>query len=301
MPPNSASVRSAIALADSGSETSTRHGERGAAVGVICLGDLLGALGVDVGDHHRRALAGQRLGVRLADAAAGSGDDGHLVLELISVQCSPVPLCLIRCCGNGFGFQVLLETGHAHLAADAGLLVAAERHVGRVPDAAVDVDRAGADPRRPRPPPARGRRRTPCPTGRMASRWRCAPRRRRRRGRSPSAPGRRSPRGRPGRRCQAGDHGRLDEEAGVPVGRTASAAGERAALLDRRVEVALRPGRAAAPKSADRRWFPGRSDRRASSARHGAGRRLDRLVVAGARHHQPGGDGAALPGVHATP
>ena len=50
-----------------------------------------GALGVDVGDHDGRALAGQRLGVRLTDAAAGAGDDGHLLLELISVQSHLVP------------------------------------------------------------------------------------------------------------------------------------------------------------------------------------------------------------------
>ena len=50
-------------------------------------------------------------------------------------------------CGNGFGFEVLLETGQPHLPAVAGLLVSAERHVRGVPDAAVDVDGADAQPR----------------------------------------------------------------------------------------------------------------------------------------------------------
>jgi hypothetical protein len=47
-----------------------RHGQRGAALTVDPVGDLLGAVDVDVGDHHGRALAGERLGVGLADAAA---------------------------------------------------------------------------------------------------------------------------------------------------------------------------------------------------------------------------------------
>ena len=86
MPPNSDSVCAAISLAESGSETSTAHRKRVAALALDPVGDLLRALGVDVGDHDRRALAGQRLGVGLADAAAGAGDDRDLVLELISIQ-----------------------------------------------------------------------------------------------------------------------------------------------------------------------------------------------------------------------
>src|SRR5436305_1994960 len=48
--------------------------------------------------------------------------------------------------GNGLGLEVLLETVDAVLPPDAALLVAAERHVRAVGAAAVDVDRAGADP-----------------------------------------------------------------------------------------------------------------------------------------------------------
>src|SRR5699024_6412786 len=48
--------------------------------------------------------------------------------------------------GHGLDLEVLLEALAAHLAADAGLLVAAERDVGAVPLAAVDAERAGADP-----------------------------------------------------------------------------------------------------------------------------------------------------------
>ena len=75
MPPNSDSVWSAISLADVGVGHVDRNADRGAAVGHDLLGDLLRALDVDVGDDDRRALTGQRLGVRLADAATGSGDD----------------------------------------------------------------------------------------------------------------------------------------------------------------------------------------------------------------------------------
>src|SRR5699024_1562662 len=48
--------------------------------------------------------------------------------------------------GHGLDLEVLLEALAAHLAADAGLLVAAARDVGAVPLAAVDAERAGADP-----------------------------------------------------------------------------------------------------------------------------------------------------------
>ena len=70
------------------------HGERVAALALDAVGDLLRALGVDVGDDHGRALAGQRLGVRLADTAAGSGDDRHLLLELITVKTHRRPSAL---------------------------------------------------------------------------------------------------------------------------------------------------------------------------------------------------------------
>src|SRR5699024_7254178 len=48
--------------------------------------------------------------------------------------------------GDGLDLEIFLEARAAHLAADAGLLVAAEGHVGAVPLAAVDAERAGADP-----------------------------------------------------------------------------------------------------------------------------------------------------------
>ena len=46
---------------------------------------------------------------------------------------------------EGLGLQELLESGDAHLAADAGLLVAAERAVGPEVVAAVDGEGAGPD------------------------------------------------------------------------------------------------------------------------------------------------------------
>src|SRR5918998_1039266 len=63
-------------------------------------------------------------------------------------RCMKSPRCELvpsRRIGDELGFEILLEAGDAHLAADAGLLVAAERCVRRVPDAAVDPERAGAD------------------------------------------------------------------------------------------------------------------------------------------------------------
>ena len=86
MPPNSESVCAAISLAESGSRDVDPHRQRVATLALDAVGDLLRALGVDVGDDDGGALAGQRLGVRLADAATGTGDDRHLVLELISVH-----------------------------------------------------------------------------------------------------------------------------------------------------------------------------------------------------------------------
>ena len=52
-----------------------------AAVGDDLLGHPFGRLGIDIGDDNRGALTGQRLGVRLTDAATGTGDDGDFVLE----------------------------------------------------------------------------------------------------------------------------------------------------------------------------------------------------------------------------
>ena len=50
-----------------------------------------GLLDVWTGDHHRGALAGECLGVGLADAAARAGDDGHLLVELSHAVSFPWP------------------------------------------------------------------------------------------------------------------------------------------------------------------------------------------------------------------
>ena len=86
MPPNSRERLRGHLLGRVGIGYVDPHGERVAAFALDAVGDLLGALGVDVGDDDGRTLAGERLRVRLADTAAGAGDDRHLLLELITVE-----------------------------------------------------------------------------------------------------------------------------------------------------------------------------------------------------------------------
>ena len=50
---------------------------------------LGGALGVDVGAHHGGAGAGQHLGGGAADAAPGSGDQGHAAGQIERVSHAP--------------------------------------------------------------------------------------------------------------------------------------------------------------------------------------------------------------------
>src|SRR5690242_18727011 len=62
---------------------------------------------------------------------------------LLSMIRDEVACCLFLRGGDQLGLEVLLESGHTEFAADAGLLVAAERGVGAVPDAAVDAEGSG--------------------------------------------------------------------------------------------------------------------------------------------------------------
>ena len=60
-----------------------QHGADGLEAGFLQAGDSLAhGVGVDVGDHDARAFARQRQGRGVADAAAGSGDDGDFAGEL---------------------------------------------------------------------------------------------------------------------------------------------------------------------------------------------------------------------------
>ena len=86
MPPNSESVCAAISLADSGSETSTRSASALPPSPLMPSATFCAPSVLMSRDDDGRALTSQRLGVRLADAATGTGDDGHLVLELVSIQ-----------------------------------------------------------------------------------------------------------------------------------------------------------------------------------------------------------------------
>src|SRR5699024_6855004 len=116
----------------------------------------LAALGRHVGHHDLRALSRECLGVLLADAAGCAGHDRGPPVETSHVAAPPTssPVVGWVCCacrasglgGRRLDLEVLLESLPAPLAADAGLLVAAERAFGAVPLAAVDAERPGADP-----------------------------------------------------------------------------------------------------------------------------------------------------------
>src|SRR5205807_9269970 len=57
------------------------HRHRRGAGGGDGVGGVLGVALVDLGDDHRAALGGQRLGVGPAEPLAGAGDDGDLPVE----------------------------------------------------------------------------------------------------------------------------------------------------------------------------------------------------------------------------
>src|SRR6516225_5193767 len=148
---------------------------------------------------------------------------------------------LVNRCRNSLGFQILLETGQTHLATVSGLLVSAERRIGRIPNAAIDIDCARADSRGSSLRSVRvgteyGARQ---PVRRVVGDAHgvvVAVVRYHRQDRAEDLLARAAsvvahPR----------DHGGLDEETDFPVGRPAAAAGERPALGDRRVEIALHP------------------------------------------------------------
>src|SRR5277367_6984292 len=127
-------------------------------------------------------------------------------------------------CGNGLDLQVLFETGETHLAADAGLLVPTEGRVRGVPDAAVDVDGAYPHSRRE----LGSSLRISTEHGARQPIWRVV-------GDTKGVGvtvmgdhGKHRPEdllaGGSGVVVQSGDDGGLDEEPGVPVGRSAAAA-----------------------------------------------------------------------------
>src|SRR3984957_2721361 len=144
-------------------------------------------------------------------------------------------------CRNGFDFQVLLETCETHLASVARLLVTAEGRVGRVPDAAVDVD--GSHPQARREAGRALRVGAEHSAGQPI--WRVVGDTK---GVGVTVVGDHSEHrpedllpGGSGVVVQSGDDSGLDEEPAVPVGRSAAAARERPALRYRQVEVALHP------------------------------------------------------------
>jgi hypothetical protein len=63
------------------------HGD-GQRVGQLA-GHPAGAVGVDVGDHHPRALAGQSDGRRLAQSGRAAGHEDHLAREPLTHDCHP--------------------------------------------------------------------------------------------------------------------------------------------------------------------------------------------------------------------
>src|SRR6478752_6942666 len=148
-------------------------------------------------------------------------------------------MCLGRDGRDEFGFQVFLEAGHTHFAADPGLLVATEGRVRRVPDAAVDVDGADPQPRRHRLGAvvvAAEHRARQAVRGIIGDAYRVVVAvvgdHRQYRAEDLLARYLR-------RVVQSGNDGRFDEETGVQVGRAPAAAGEAAALGDRGVQITL--------------------------------------------------------------
>src|ERR1700757_3390023 len=158
MPPNSASVRSAMALADAGSETSTGMASAVPPSATICLATRSPASALM---SATTAAAPSR-----ASASAYAWPMPPAEPVTIGTLLSNCPMLFLPCrmwtyCtlfaemgvttprsalyrfGDDLGLQVLFEARYTHLAAHARLFVAAERHVARVPDAAVDVDRPG--------------------------------------------------------------------------------------------------------------------------------------------------------------
>ena len=211
---------------------------------------LLGRLAIDVGDADLRALVGEQHRRLAAHAAARAGDHRDLAVEPSHQH--------LRREEHVLDLRVAVERLHPELAAEAGLLEAAERrrdahravrvhreHAGlerprdaQRPRAVARPDRAGEpvrrvvrDPRSPRPRPRTG---------------------------SPRRPGRRPPRARRGRRSSP----RRACTGTSSRGRPARCRGRAA-----RRRRTRRPSRGAAPRSAGPSPWPRRPGRRPGQTR----------------------------------
>ncbi|SKV07025.1 Uncharacterised protein [Mycobacteroides abscessus subsp. abscessus] len=139
MPPNSLAALSAMAIAESGSETSTPAKMALPPSATICLATpspTSALISATTTAAPSRASA---------CAYASPMPCAAPVTMATLLSNSPIILSsslLFHCRRNDFGFQIFLETGHTHLPAVARLLVSAEGCVGRIPDTAVDVYRS---------------------------------------------------------------------------------------------------------------------------------------------------------------
>src|ERR1700733_3595034 len=144
MPPNSASVRSAIALADSGSDTSTGMLMAVPPSAAICLATPSAASALisatTTAAPSRASASAYAWPMPPPDPVTMATLSSNLTLFLSGRLATYHTLSAnsrvinghsrLNRCRNSLGFQVLLETVQTHLAAVPGLLVTAEGRIG---------------------------------------------------------------------------------------------------------------------------------------------------------------------------
>src|SRR5690606_8648010 len=156
MPPNRSTAVAAIASTDAGSDTSVRTNTPLMSSATACPRSSTSATTTDAPSAaSARAYASPMpcaAPVTIATLPSNLMPRPPCLDSSSRTSCAAVPP-VSRALRDRLGLQVLLEPGHAHLAADAGLLVAPERDVRPVPDATVHADGPGAQPPRDGPRP----------------------------------------------------------------------------------------------------------------------------------------------------
>ena len=265
-----------------------RAGDVGSDEQAAQIGGNRGAgVGVHVDDDDGGALGGESLRGRQSDAARAPGDECDATFQTVHELPAPA-----RGDEDVLGLGERIEGVRPELAAEAGLLEAAERR--RVAHRRVGVDRqvAGLDGRGRPAAPGRRRGSRSSRTARSRCRWRSGSRRPRRRTAAPRRPGRRSPRARRGR-------SRSKQGPGPLVGTRTRALRGRAGEGDRRSLGHV--GRDRVPLAgADQRPHLGACPGRGSSTRTpltAGSEQLHEPVVGRPLHQDPRAGAAVLAGV----